>query len=282
MKNIIATCILFSGVAEAKTSSHGLSSVSSLVNNITRLRRCLAVMLTFLCMGAGNANASIILLFNGDGKLVGANDIILANELYDVRFADGKCADVYRTCSGFLFDTFDAAVDASRALRDQVLIDGPLGQIDTHPELTYGCRGTYSCAIFSPYDDGAGPASAIVAINSKFVEYADQIAYIPRGGNLLLLDTIFPEIRPVPYEQDKVWAVWTKQCVSTYSPTNPDGVICVRNRNLIFTPPGGVSEPILEPVAYEPPSTVPEPSTILLIALPCLGLACVRRKLRTQ
>jgi hypothetical protein len=108
----------------------------------------LAAALVLMASGAQAATLNVI-----GGQLMGASDVLVDGSLYDVQFLDGTCADLYSGCddvSDFTFQT--GAFLASQALRDQVFLDGPLGNFDTHPELTSasGSCGWGVCAVITP------------------------------------------------------------------------------------------------------------------------------------
>jgi hypothetical protein len=105
------------------------------------------------------------------GILTGATHVDIGGAFYDVQFIGGTCAAVFTGCddpaTDFTFTTSAAAVAASQALLDQVLIDGPLGNFDSNPALTSGCTLTGLCTAVTPYGLSAGPALlAGIAFNS--------------------------------------------------------------------------------------------------------------------
>jgi hypothetical protein len=51
----------------------------------------------------------------------------------------------------FIFPTGATATAAAQALLDQVFLDGPLGQFDSNPNLTFGCSGTHVCQALTPF-----------------------------------------------------------------------------------------------------------------------------------
>ena len=112
-----------------------------------------------LLFGAGTlsltpapAQAGPILLIS-EGKLIGANDVDVRGTLYDVRFVDGTCVEVFSGCdsvSDFDFNNFMLARDAARALMDQVLLDSSLGDFDSLPYLTAGCSSSSNCFLQIP------------------------------------------------------------------------------------------------------------------------------------
>lgn len=94
-------------------------------------------------MGLVGSASAAVLLVDGNGELTGANGVDVGGTLYDVRFVDGTCSSVFSGCdsdSDFTFATTADAFVASRALLDQVLLDGIAGNFDTIPSLTVGCE----------------------------------------------------------------------------------------------------------------------------------------------
>ncbi len=88
------------------------------------------------------------------GILTGAKNVSVGGSFYDVTFVDGTCAAVFDGCddpADFIFPTSTTAVAASQALLDQVFLDGPLGQFDSNPNLTFGCSGTFVCQVLTPF-----------------------------------------------------------------------------------------------------------------------------------
>jgi hypothetical protein len=89
------------------------------------------------------------------GILTGATNVDVAGTFYDVIFVGGTCAAVFTGCddpaTDFAFTTQAAAVVASQALLDQVLIDDPLlGNFDSNPSLTSGCTLPLLCNVVTP------------------------------------------------------------------------------------------------------------------------------------
>ena len=77
--------------------------------------------LTLMSAGAGAATLNVV-----GGQLVGASGVDVDGTLYDVEFVDGTCVDLFNGCdesSDFMFTTEAAALMASQALLDQVLIN---------------------------------------------------------------------------------------------------------------------------------------------------------------
>jgi hypothetical protein len=88
------------------------------------------------------------------GQLQGATNVNVGGVLYDVDFVDGTCIALFDGCDendDFTFKTNADGLLAAQALLDQVFLDGPLGNFDTHPEFTTGCSDTDLCFPIIPY-----------------------------------------------------------------------------------------------------------------------------------
>lgn len=117
-----------------------------------KLMSILVVIL--LMVGASHARASLIVVIDGNGQLAGANNVVVNNVLYNVRFMDGTCVDLFSGCddsSDFTFQTENEAVSAASALLDQVFVDGSQGAFDTQTALTAGCSVSYYCMAWTPF-----------------------------------------------------------------------------------------------------------------------------------
>jgi hypothetical protein len=159
-----------------------------------------------------NAGAAPILQIE-DGKLVGAKGIHIGTRLFDVRFREGTCAQVYGTCdsSGFLFGSFEEAVAASLSLLNDVLVDVDSGAFDSDPTLTYGIGpvcGMQCGQISTPYMDLGMHVSVVTAYNRAGLE-PDLLG----GGDIFKPNTSLGD-------PDGVWAVWTARSQSVPEPTS--------------------------------------------------------------
>jgi hypothetical protein len=95
-----------------------------------------AVALVLAVAGATAATLDV-----SNGERLGAFGVDVGGALYDVAFADGTCIALFSVCyepSDFTFTTLPSAHFASRALMDQVLIDGGPGSFDSIPQDTHG------------------------------------------------------------------------------------------------------------------------------------------------
>ena len=99
------------------------------------------------------AQATVTLSVSG-GQLVGAQNIAIGGEFYDVSFTSaGSCASLFGGCddaSDFDFQSQAAATAAAQALLDFVFIDGPDGNFDTQPNTILGCE-TIFCGALIPF-----------------------------------------------------------------------------------------------------------------------------------
>ena len=122
----------------------------------SRTRKTLhsAVRLLFVASSAWFMNtASAAVLQVSGGELVGALGVNVNGTLYNVEFVEGTCAALFSGCdqpSDFAFTTQAQADAASQALLDQVLIDGPQGNFDTEPAMTFGCEPNTQASYCSP------------------------------------------------------------------------------------------------------------------------------------
>ena len=129
----------------------------------------LVACLIFACFFSLNSKAAYnVVLDTQNGQLVGAFNVNVNGFLYDVEFIDGTCIALFNGCddpSDFTFTTGIAALSASNALHDQVLI----GPFDDDQTLTRGCDvNDYGvCAIVTSYfwDPSKGTVEEAVALN---------------------------------------------------------------------------------------------------------------------
>ena len=130
----------------------------------------LRLMVLSLAVVFGASAASAATLNVVEGALVGASNVDVGGQLYDVEFVDGTCVALFDGCdsfSDFTFQTPAAAAAASQALLNQVLLDdgGGAGKFDSDPELTNGCSNIFSCNVITPDGVDAGLVSSQAANN---------------------------------------------------------------------------------------------------------------------
>ena len=121
------------------------------------MKRTLIAVTSFLLWLATAQAATLNVDFSG--QLTGASGVDVGGVLYDVTFEEGSCIGLFSGCdtnSDFTFTSAAAARLASLALLDQVLLDGPAGNFDTSPELTFGCSLSAFCFILTPFEIAPG------------------------------------------------------------------------------------------------------------------------------
>lgn len=107
--------------------------------------------------------------------------------LYDVDFLDGTCVDLFDGCdeeTDFLFTTSNSALQASRALLDQVLLDSPLGLFDSDPFSVAGIEASTVLdygVIWTPYDTFFPTSSSIRATTVS--NYPSSSSFSDSVGN---------------------------------------------------------------------------------------------------
>ena len=88
---------------------------------------------------------------------------------YHVEFADTSCVDAYSGCDStfdFPFTSQFHAYEATLAMFDQVLIDGPQGNFDSDPSLTNGCGLAVGCWIETPFRVPLQPRESVTFIRA--------------------------------------------------------------------------------------------------------------------
>lgn len=111
------------------------------------------VFITMLTAFVSVSQAAVLELIVENGQLMGADNVSVGGSLYDVRFLDGTCIDLFNGCDEntvFTFNTEGDARLAATALIDTVFVDGADGLFDMTPSLTYGCE-SLDCGVITPY-----------------------------------------------------------------------------------------------------------------------------------
>ena len=196
-----------------------------------------------------------VMLNISNGTLLGASEVNVNGDLYDVAFKDGICADLYDGCdqnSDFPFanpldiDDGTLGLAANIALIDQVFIDSSLGAFDSIPSLTNGCFAVGGCLIRTPLfltQDGTG-LGIQTAFNRNSV---NRDIGTGSGGALRSFDSRIQD----PRNDSHVYAVWSQNAIA----------------------------PVPGPGPGPAPAPIPEPSTVLLFGSGLVGLFAMRKKL---
>jgi hypothetical protein len=140
------------------------------------------------------------------GILVGASNVDVGGDLYDVAFVDGTCIALFDGCddsSDFTFTTVPSSIIASQALLDQVFVDGGLGQFDSSTFLTAGCTDSTSglCHAYMPGWIALDLIYGTVAVNTIFEGFDSvftAVSWAPDWDSGVADDRMFAIWSPVP------------------------------------------------------------------------------------
>jgi hypothetical protein len=136
----------------------------------------------FAITGLGGIQLQAADLVISGTELMGANNVLVNGQYYDVEFVDGSYQDIYINQSiAPIFITPSDASLASQALLDQVLLDGSSGNFDTKPALTLGIGDNLFGNIMTPYG----------------VLGSDVLVYIARNINNIVGDTVVLGTYPI-------------------------------------------------------------------------------------
>jgi hypothetical protein len=132
-------------------------------------------MLAVVVWLASSANAATLNVVGG--QLLGASNVLVNGDLYDVEFLDGTCTVLFTGCdeaSDFTFSSFAAATLASQALLDQVFLDAA-DTFDTSPDLTNGILTSVVGFLETPYTGDALTFSSLSTVNGDGATYFDTV-----------------------------------------------------------------------------------------------------------
>ena len=185
-----------------------------------------------------------------NGILMGASDVDVNGALYDVRFLDGTCEDLFNGCNDNSDFTFSNPLNdgtqintAMTALLEQVFLDTPLGAFDTNPALINGCILSIQCTAQTPLfvnvpGNGLGITAAVnrnVVLNAQ----ANSADHITAGGGQRSYDTT-NNVQFNPAADGIVYAIWSDATVVPVPPalwlfsTGLLGLIGIAKRNSII------------------------------------------------
>ena len=174
----------------------------SIKNTVFRL---VFVGLLFAGISATNKADAMPTLIVNSGQLLGANNVDLGSlGLFDVRFADGSCADLFTGCDNaaddFAFQNEADATVAAQALLDQVFVDLAGALFSTDPELTNGCEEPLVCQAMIPFSTDTVLVNSILPTNFSDLTPSDLAsASIAIEGDLTSFEAFtFAVFSPVP------------------------------------------------------------------------------------
>ncbi|WP_445427349.1 hypothetical protein [Alishewanella sp. HL-SH05] len=117
-------------------------------------------LLFLLCFFSCSVSASLILNVDSKtGKLQGAENVLVAGMLYNVKFTAGSFYNIFGNKENLDANSV-LSFQFSQALIEQVLINSSFGNFASKPSLIEGCTNINNCAILTPYDldyRGASP-----------------------------------------------------------------------------------------------------------------------------
>ncbi len=190
-----------------------------------------------------NVDSNALSLTVEDGRLMGATDVIVNSELYDVSFLngsfDGPSNPLFDHPDPFTFSTESEAFTAGQALLDQVFV----AEFDTNPNLINGIDNyDYYSRTFIPFE------FLTVRDTQSHIRVVEVYNYATEGPEDWRTDSLYTfGLFRVTDTHDNPWnySVWTR------SPS-------------------------------QAPEPVPEPGTILLLSGGLAGLAFYARRRRKE
>ena len=169
----------------------------------------LAAVLVLMASSAQAATLDVI-----GGQLMGASNVLVDGNLYDVQFQrDGSCIDLYNGCdevSDFTFQTNASATLATQALLDQVFLDGPEGSFDSDATLTHGCDNAGAnfytfCQLMTPYGNQSdGRVNLFYARNASITSLGGH-----SSGDQIFESNQESDYSPASPVQNTVYSVWS-------------------------------------------------------------------------
>jgi hypothetical protein len=145
------------------------------------MRISTALLVISLAAWLPTTAASAATLDISGGQLLGASDVLVDGDLYDVSFVDGTCIALFNGCdeaSDFTFTDSPSAFLAAQALQDQVFVDSVSGDFDGKPHLTAGCTYSTRCSVYTPHTTGA-PSTIVVEARNYSAFYDFNEIYAP-------------------------------------------------------------------------------------------------------
>lgn len=171
------------------------------------LKRKLVSIAVFASLGcvAVPASATVSHIVE-NGILMGANNVDVLGNKYDVRFIDGSFSSVFASRPFPFQDSGSApnhlAYNASLALNEQVILDISGGDFDTNSALMKGCGDFFRCNVLTPYMTDSKFDAQVVTNNSYNVGWlyskANDI------GTLYDIEQLHTDD-----SNQSVWAVWS-------------------------------------------------------------------------
>lgn len=164
----------------------------------------------FLILSLQSAHAAVSLVTDSAGNLLGANGIVIDDNIYNVRFQDGSWPGLNLSVMFSTDGPYPSQIErASKALLDHVFV----GNYDTNPALTNGCSDALDCLILTPssffWNGTTYRAVAQVTYNNSSVNgdtfntttqfnyYADTSLEIPGAAGATTVWAVWSNMGPV-------------------------------------------------------------------------------------
>ncbi len=113
---------------------------------LSKLMLAVLKLCVFFMFNLQSAQATVSLVTDSSGTLLGANGIVIDDFIYNVSFQDGSWPGLGLSVLFSTDGTSPQIEQASKALLDHVFV----GTYDTNPALTNGCSDPSNCLVLTP------------------------------------------------------------------------------------------------------------------------------------
>ena len=140
-------------------------------------------------------SANSATLVKDESGLIGAKNVDVDGELYNVDFLRGSCIDLFENCMQFTFTDANKAWAASNALEEQVFI----GALDNNPDiLTWYPGGAPQTKVYTPFELTDEGEVAIAIFKNSYLPNDDEVYLSTRDVNIQLVYASWAEVSQVP------------------------------------------------------------------------------------
>jgi hypothetical protein len=151
-----------------------------------------------------------------NGQLIGAKNVVVDGELYDVQFVDSNCALAHGTCSNidFAFKNEQSAYKATLALIAQVLLDTSEGLFATDLSKIFGAPDSKHSLIMTAYETNPHASFTVLAEVVYAQAFVDCCGY---QADYMAVRSTVKGLYDWGNESKRVFAVWS--AIEVSSPT---------------------------------------------------------------